>query len=420
MGCSRSLFAAPSVNLLTVIMLLSVVLLPDVQSQTKCDKAPHLTIEAPQKIEALEGSCLQIPCSFKKKTDKEVDNSKEIFGVWIKSDPVFDKNPNNVIFNSSKIQNSYKMTLTGDLRQKNCTTVFSDLIKPQSDKYFFRIENESFKATASCHPVQITVSDSARKPRIQISGDGQQQNSVTVTCSAFTPCPRSPPELTWHLQQVSHRLAENPDGTFTTEIQTTFPLSDTHDGLNISCCARYPVYDPELDASEDTSAPTSPSRWVSAGSWVKLNSEGVMTVAEGNIYRFNITEGGAYYCEAAENKEISTPTYQNALISAAAVLVCSFLVVCVWFLWSRRQTRVSQAGEDLVLQSLPASQTEGDVHYEEVNVLMKRHVASTVSEDNSRQQQETVYSQVNVSKSESSSTQRAAGLEELYAQVKKN
>ncbi|XP_070409158.1 uncharacterized protein [Nothobranchius furzeri] len=321
---------------------------------------------------------------------------------------------------SSEIQNSYKMTLTGDLRQKNCTTVFSDLIKPQSDKYFFRIENESFKATASCHPVQITVSDSARKPRIQISGDGQQQNSVTVTCSAFTPCPRSPPELTWHLQQVSHRLAENPDGTFTTEIQTTFPLSDTHDGLNISCCARYPVYDPELDASEDTSAPTSPSRWVSAGSWVKLNSEGVMTVAEGNIYRFNITEGGAYYCEAAENKEISTPTYQNALISAAAVLVCSFLVVCVWFLWSRRQTRVSQAGEDLVLQSLPASQTEGDVHYEEVNVLMKRHVASTVSEDNSRQQQETVYSQVNVSKSESSSTQSAAGLEELYAQVKKN
>ncbi|KAF7199071.1 myelin-associated glycoprotein [Nothobranchius furzeri] len=360
MGCSRSLIAAPSVNLLTVIMLLSVFLLPDVQSQTKCGKTASLTIEAPQKIEALEGSCLQIPCSFKEKPDKEVDNSKEIFGVWIKSDPVFDKNPNNVIFNSSKIQNIYKMTLTGDLRQKNCTTVFSDLIKPHSDKYFFRIENESFKATAFCHPVQITVSDSAWKPRIEISGDGQQQNSVTVTCSAFTPCPRSPPELTCNLQQVSHRLAENPDGTFTTEIQMTFPLSDTHDGLNISCCARYPVYDPELDASEDTSAPISPSRWVSAGSWVKLNcsirstthvsnfswsrisSEGVMTVAEGNVYRFNIAEGGAYYCEAAEDegKQFRVSMCITIKILGIAMLCSAIIIFECWF-----RSRVSSKQE---------------------------------------------------------------------------
>nr|XP_054607320.1 sialic acid-binding Ig-like lectin 9 [Nothobranchius furzeri] len=341
MGCSRSLIAAPSVNLLTVIMLLSVVLLPG-QIQTKCGKTASLTIEAPQKIEALEGSCLQIPCSFIEISDKEVDNNKDIFGVWIKSDPVFDKNPNNVIFNSSKIQNIYKMTLTGDLRQKNCTTVFSDLIKPQSDKYFFRIENESFKATAFCHPVQITVSDSAWKPRIEISGDGQQQNSVTVTCSAFTPCPRSPPELTCNLQQVSHRLAENPDGTFTTEIQMTFPLSDTHDGLNISCCARYPVYDPELDASEDTSAPISPSRWVSAGSWVKLNSEGVMTVAEGNIYRFNITEGGAYYCEAAEDegKQFRVSMCITIKILGIAMLCSAIIIFECWF-----RSRVSSKQE---------------------------------------------------------------------------
>uniref|UniRef100_A0A1A8E569 Si:dkeyp-28d2.4 n=2 Tax=Nothobranchius kadleci TaxID=1051664 RepID=A0A1A8E569_NOTKA len=128
-----------------------------------------------------------------------------------------------------------------------------------------------------------------------------------------------------------------------------------------------------------------------------------MTVAEGNVYRFNITEGGAYYCEAAEDEDCTNLSGCCARLQLPGCL-------CL----------VSQAGEDLVLQSLPDSQTEGDVHYEEVNVLMKRHVASTVSEDNSRQQQETVYSQVNVSKSESSSTQRAAGLEELYAQVKKN
>ncbi|MEQ2176638.1 hypothetical protein GOODEAATRI_030040, partial [Goodea atripinnis] len=156
--------------------------------------------------------------------------------------PEFVRNPLNVIYNSSKSKNSYEMSITGNLSEKNCTTVLSHVISSQADKYFFRIENGLMRATASCDPVHLTVRDSAWSPRIEISGDVKEKDSVTITCSALTPCPQSPPELTWNLQQGSHRQIEkNTDGTFTTKIQQTITLSDTHDGSNIICSVRYPV-----------------------------------------------------------------------------------------------------------------------------------------------------------------------------------
>ena len=122
-----------------------------------CDKKQaHLSITAPKEMEALSGSCLQIPCSFA--TDQTTFNSTgTIYGVWIKNKKRFTLNPNNVVFNSSKSANIYQMKITGNLSQKNCTTLFPDLKTTHTDRYFFRIENGPFRATASCNPIQITV-----------------------------------------------------------------------------------------------------------------------------------------------------------------------------------------------------------------------------------------------------------------------
>ncbi|MEQ2256677.1 hypothetical protein ILYODFUR_026476 [Ilyodon furcidens] len=152
------------------------------------------------------------------------------------------------------------------------------------DRYFFRVENGPFIATACDDSLQINVTDSPWSPSINISGDDlKEHQSVTITCSALTPCPHSPPELTWNLQQDSHRQTEkNTDGTFTTKIQENITLSDTHDGYNIRCSARYPVNGGNKTAEtnvtlsvsyapRNTSASIRPSGLVSAGSWVELN-----------------------------------------------------------------------------------------------------------------------------------------------------
>ncbi|XP_016524894.1 myeloid cell surface antigen CD33-like [Poecilia formosa] len=273
--------AAQSENMLTVSMLLSVFFLPGVLTGN-CYKPPTLFITAPEKIEALTGSCLQIPCSFNTK-HKRFDSRRTVYGVWMKKSLKFSLNQNVVIFNSSESVNTYPLKMIGNLGEKNCTTLFPYLNTSYTDKYFFRVENGQFRATACAKPLQITVEDSPRSPSINVPSDLKEHQSVTLTCSAFTPCPHSPPQLTCNLQQDSvGKTEKNTDGTFTTKIQENITLSDTHDGYNITCSARYPVIGGSKTAGtemtlsvsyapKNTSASISPSGLVSAGSWVELS-----------------------------------------------------------------------------------------------------------------------------------------------------
>ncbi|XP_038161633.1 sialic acid-binding Ig-like lectin 12 [Cyprinodon tularosa] len=323
-----NLMAALSENMLKVNMLLSVFFLPG--TLAGCGKNPALRITTPKKIEALSGSCLEIPCIYDTE-HTSYNSSRTIYGVWMKGAINFWADPNIVIFNSSGSVNTYSLNIDGNLREKNCTTLFPDVKTSYTDRYFFRIENEPFKASACDDPLDITVKDSPWTPSINIPvGDLKEHQSVTISCSAVTPCPHSPPELTWNLQQDSERQTEkNTDGTFTTKIQETITLSDTHDGYNISCSARYPVNggsktaETEVTLSvsyapKDTSASISPSGLVSAGSWVELScssrakppasftwfwnsKHGAINLSVGQVYSFNVTEGEEYYCEATND-----------------------------------------------------------------------------------------------------------------------
>ncbi|XP_035981096.1 vascular cell adhesion protein 1-like [Fundulus heteroclitus] len=251
--------------------------------------------------------------------------------------------------------------MIGNLKEENCTTLFPDLNTSHTDTYFLRIQNWPFMSTAVCEPVQIKVRDSPWSPSINIPADLKEHQSVTISCSALTPCPHSPPELTWSLQQDSHRQTEkNTEGTFTTKIQETITLSDTHDGYNIRCSATYPVNGGSKTAETEvtlsvsyaprnTSASISPSGLVSAGSWVELSCSsrakppasftwfwnsrhGAFNVSVGQVYSFNATEGGEYYCVATNDLDspwspsINIPAdlkeHQSVTISCSALTPC--------------------------------------------------------------------------------------------------
>ncbi|XP_037613530.1 vascular cell adhesion protein 1-like [Sebastes umbrosus] len=216
-------------------------------------------------------------------------------------------------------------------------------------------------------------------PSIEISGDLKEKQSVTITCSAFTPCPHSPPELTWTLQQDPHnKIEENTDGTFTTKIQKTFTLSDEHDGFIITCSARYPVNEgKEVKTAEerttlsvsyapkDTSVSISPSGLVSAGSlvnltcssranppvsftWFKTSKDGPVNVSEGDFYSFkvtSVTDKEYYYCVAtndlgnqtssrinnADNPEFGAVVYVTLKILGIVALYSTIIIFEWWF-----------------------------------------------------------------------------------------
>ncbi|XP_029978677.1 B-cell receptor CD22-like [Sphaeramia orbicularis] len=326
----RTFMASLCVKLLLSVFFLSGAL-------ADCDSKVHLYMTAPTEMEALSGSCLHIPCSFSDVDQEEqvFDSTKPIYAVWVKEEHDFGNLMNNAIFNSSQTNNKYPMNVTGDLTQKNCTTLFSSLITDYTNKYFLRIVNWPFRATAVCNQTQINVKDSPPSPSIEVSHQQlKEKESVTITCSALTPCPHSPPKLTWNLQQdAANNMEENTDRTFTTNIQQIITVSDQHDGFNISCSAAYPVDEGRIKTAEtnvtlsvsyapkNTSASISPSGSLCSGMWVNLtcssrakppvsnftwfktSTHGPINVSEGDVYSFSLTDDteGHYYCEATND-----------------------------------------------------------------------------------------------------------------------
>ncbi|XP_028289078.1 sialic acid-binding Ig-like lectin 7 [Parambassis ranga] len=455
MFCERTVMAALCVSVLTLNMFLSVFFLPG--ELADCPDKSKLFITAPKKMEALSGSCLHVPCSFTSKGKEDFKSHRTTFGVWIKKHFSFDDGyKQNVIFNSSSPSKIYPMEITGNLSQKNCSTLFNDLTTNHSDTYYFRIENEPLKATAVCDPLQIRVQDSPWSPSINISaGDLKEKQSVSITCSALTPCPHSPPRLTWNLHPDSDsETEENTDGTFTTKLQQTVTLSHTHDGYNISCSATYPVNGGPSKTAEtqqtlsvsyaprDTSASISPSGLLSAGIWVNLTcssrakppissftwfkttTDGPKKVHEGHMYSLNVTDGADYYCVAVNAlgnqtswvhvnaSDVFPHTAAVAAVITVLALVC--LAVCVWRFKKHQQQTQSQTAAQLPPQT-PAAGTQEELHYGEISFFNQRPGPSSVSVPDSGQQQDSVYAQVKVNQGYTQS----ADTEQLYAQVKK-
>ncbi|XP_033964675.1 sialoadhesin-like isoform X2 [Pseudochaenichthys georgianus] len=315
---------------MAAIMLLSVFFVSG--ALASCPEHAQPLVTTPQEMEALSGSCLQIPCNFSINAEETFTHTGPTSGLWIKSDYYYYFG-SKVVFNSNMMENIYPMSLTGDLSQKDCSTLFSSVITSYTGSYLFRIDNWPLRRMETCDPLQIKVKDSPPSPTIEIPGDLKEAESVTVTCSAPAPCPHSPPKLTWTLQQdPPNTMEENPDRTFTTKIQKTLTLTDQHDGFNITCSASYPVNEGKYVktaeetktlhvsyAPKDVTVVVSPADPVSVGSmvnltcscrgiraadgfaWLMMMSDGRLHTMEDNtqLYVFEVTNrdrGRSYFC----------------------------------------------------------------------------------------------------------------------------
>ncbi|XP_064863007.1 myelin-associated glycoprotein-like isoform X2 [Oncorhynchus nerka] len=354
-----------------------------------CFGQRNLITTMPDRLDVLTGSCVQIPCSFDiPDQHKDKFNSAILLsGVWIKESPYFRERPDNVIFNSSKMVNRYQGKITGNMSQKNCTTVFFNVTTNYTNIYFFRIESQPYRSTDPDKSVNIVVSDFPSSPILSVSGELKEGTPVSLNCSAITPCPEHPPELTWTLPTqftTENQLQENPDQTKSVLSTVTFTPSYLHHEKNITCTAVYPVgtsnktaeHNMMLNVSfspKDTLASINPADPVSVGSCVNLTcsstanppltnftwfqiSEGKTTqVASGQSYTLNVTvDGGLYYCEGRNShgcgksnevqlaiKGHEEPVNPKVFEIVGKTLGLIFLFsLIVFFAWRRRTSRL--------------------------------------------------------------------------------
>ncbi|XP_052339879.1 myelin-associated glycoprotein-like [Oncorhynchus keta] len=352
-----------------------------------CFGQRDLITTMPDRLDVLTGSCVQIPCSFDIPDQHKDTFNRAILlsGVWIKEN--FDGRPDNVIFNSSKTVNRYQGKITGNMSQKNCTTVFFNVTTNYTNIYFFRIESQPYHATDTGKYVEIVVSDLPSSPILTVSGEVKEGTPVSLNCSAVAPCPEHPPELTWTLPTqftTENQLQENSDQTKSVLSTVTFNPSYLHHEMNITCTAVYPVgtsnktaeHNVMLNVSfspKDTSASISPSDPVLVGScvnltcsstanppvttftWFQISGDKPTQVASGHSYSLIVTgDGELYFCEArnshgcGKSKEVQLaikgqeePVNPKVFEIVGKTLGLIFLFsLIVFFEWRRRTSRL--------------------------------------------------------------------------------
>ncbi|KAK9975605.1 hypothetical protein ABG768_020849 [Culter alburnus] len=94
-------------------------------------------INLPKRVEALEGSCVIIPCTFNIDQQYEqylTDSAKRIWSkdLWSK----------NIVFDSSSPNTGpLRGEIFGTPTEKNCTTRFDNVEQKDNGSYYFRIES---------------------------------------------------------------------------------------------------------------------------------------------------------------------------------------------------------------------------------------------------------------------------------------
>ncbi|XP_064862998.1 sialic acid-binding Ig-like lectin 13 isoform X1 [Oncorhynchus nerka] len=446
-----------------------------------CFGQRDLIATMPDRLDVLTGSCIQIPCLFDIPDQNKYTFNSTILtsGVWIKGNPYFGGHPDSVIFNSTEMVNRYQGKITGNMSQKNCTTVVFNVTTNYTNIYFFRIESQPFRATDPDKSVNIVVSDLPSSPILTVSGEVKEGTPVSLNCSAVAPCPEHPPELTWTLPTqftTENQLQENPDQTKSVLSTVTFTPSYLHHEKNITCTAVYPVgtsnktaeHNMMLNVSfspKDTSTSISPADPVLVGScvnltcsstanppvtnftWFQISGGKTTQIASGQSYTLNVTvgNGGLYYCEGrnshgcGKSNEVQLAIKgQGEVIGFAAGTLGAFLLISLisLFVW-RRNSRLhdglertdSPQGQNSPVGTVctnqatageepekPAEDQPEEIQYGDIDFSKLQTKETPAAAQDRVQGQESVYAEVNVTGSRAQEPP-LNNLDGLYAQV---
>ncbi|KAK3545080.1 hypothetical protein QTP86_034264, partial [Hemibagrus guttatus] len=303
-------------------------------SERHRDMITEFSISLPESVEALRGLCVLIPCSFQIKEQYDADLQRDPTGIWLKDGT--DVNRNKVFNSKVTTENKIEGEIIGDLLMKNCTTIFYNIRERDRGDYYFRIETTGLLKITYRPSVSLRVRDSPISPSITLykedQGEVEDQNevvegtSVSLICSAPSPCLLKPPTFTWNFLPEERRQEQNHNTSFSSS-QLNFTATHLHHGLTFTCTTTYQLQNQNKSAQSsrtlhvlygprNMSVSASPSASVLLGSsvslscssdanpavlnytWYRENGEQIGTGNHLTINTTDSTHRGLYYCRA--------------------------------------------------------------------------------------------------------------------------
>ncbi|XP_033968716.1 myelin-associated glycoprotein-like [Trematomus bernacchii] len=318
-------------------------------------------ITMPLRIDGLTGSCVKVPCTFDFDSKYDVDLDDSCKAIWRRR-----STRGTIVFDSSLTGDQASGNLTGNLQNKECTTIFYNMPPSHSDNYYFRIQcNNRLKATFPTG-VRITTQNSLDQPTITPSTLEVEEGAlVTLICTAVAPCPILPPDLTW-TPRIGD-IEEKHESESMVSVMN-FTSSYLHNGQNFSCTALYKRQAGNTDLRfekfmtlhvlylpKNTSVSADPSGPVQDGSSVTLTCTSIANPAAVNFtwfraagreekvmgserdLTFNVTKlsEDQYYCEALNvhgpgtSERVSFDvTFPPEILSSSSCIKISSTIQC--------------------------------------------------------------------------------------------
>ncbi|XP_061677013.1 myelin-associated glycoprotein-like [Syngnathoides biaculeatus] len=151
----------------------------------------------PTSVLGVSGSCIYVPCRFTIPQIWDQYLDRTCAAIWRRGysrTHVFDSSRTREESASLKLLQG---NVTGNLLEKDCSTILEDVPLDYYDYYYFRLDCDNLKFNFNEY-VLLEIRDSAPQPTIDPNAVWVEEGAgVTLECRAPAPCPTLPPLLMW-------------------------------------------------------------------------------------------------------------------------------------------------------------------------------------------------------------------------------